>query len=639
MGLHNRRWGAAVGILLTTGLVWGSLLTQPTPAVARSPGPASASGATGVTGPAGTTSPTDSLQVVFNVPTPRAVFEDNPTSLTGRLPTGLPDKFIVFRKLVAGQWKVFGSTRTGANGAFGYQLKPVLPGPFVLQAIHTTGDGQMHASVTRTVDVLDRRVYMRSHPSYTTFQSIVMTGSTYPAGPAKQIVIQRFIAGRWVDLRSGHTNADGRFAIAMPNNLPGRWTVRSYWPGIHPGLGTAEATPPHTYLVNAVLHPVVTPVTLAQLGDSYHAGCPVGPALLRNVQLTHKSFAPIVGRGTLVVRSTIVNPVISSWGRLLTDRFPIRKIVPAADYGGSDIAMMYDDDTSAFNCRHVTGDPTTLSPHSYGIALDVNTVENPYMDVHGTWWPKTIGIRYRNRSHVWPGMLFDWSHLTTGLKSRGFQWGGDWYHPDYQHFDTFRTAALKTTTPEPNAPAARSAGPLSATQLPAAEDLGAGWRRYADPGGPESGWIGNGTFVHARDGHDAGRGVLPLGCAHRPSATLPMPSYALQGTYHSPTGRPAQAVVMQFRSTATASTYFAGLEQTLRGCGHPDGPTGVAVTPRQATATTFVGVRRYGGDGEWSEVDVRSGARVVVLLSSTRPVDPQRLVSQLQQTAALTTSR
>jgi hypothetical protein len=37
------------------------------------------------------------------------------------------------------------------------------------------------------------------------------------------------------------------------------------------------------------------------------------------------------------------------------------------------------DNTSAFNCRPVTGTTDRGSNHSYGRAIDVSTIENPYV--------------------------------------------------------------------------------------------------------------------------------------------------------------------------------------------------------------------------------------------------------------------
>jgi hypothetical protein len=281
---------------------------------------------------------------------------------------------------------------------------------------------------------------------------------------------------------------------------------------------------------------------------------------------------------------------------------------PTAHYGGSDVKSMYHDNTSAFNCRHVTGDPTRLSPHSYGTALDVDTVENPYLDIHGVWWPRSKGQEFRDRSHARPGMLYTSSTLTRALTSRGFQWGGVWSHPDYQHFDT-GSGKQEGFSP------ARRAGPLTAGSMPVPRVLGAGWARYERSGSGEEGRTGNGSFVQARDGGDAARGVLPLGCQAPVDRSLPVPRFALQSSYLSPNGALGQAIVMQFGSAASAGRYFAGLLVALRACTAADGPNGVEVRPETTTASSYRGERIYSGSERWREIDTRAGARVTVLLA------------------------
>ena len=552
--------------------------------------------------------PTATPKIVLEAPSPQTLYEDNATRLSGHLANGKQGKLIVFRDRVdGGHWRGVGATRTDAAGAFVFDLVPADPGSIDVQAAHQTGHGA-HLSNIQPVRVLDRRLFLVSRPSYTTFGKIVMSGTTRPLGAGRRIVVQRLVAGRWVSERSGFTGSDGHYAVTMPDDVPGAWTVRAYWPAGDPAGGTAEFSATHRYTVRALLSPVVTRVTARQLGGSYHVGCPVGPASLRNVDVTFHTFGDTVARGTLVVRDTIVRRVIATWRLALEHGYPIRKMFPAAHYGGSDIKSMYHDNTSAFNCRHVTGDPTSLSPHSYGVAIDVNTVENPYQDVHGTWWPQTIGQQYRDRSHRHPGMLYDDSVVTTALTKRGFRWGGGWFHPDYQHFDTF-------SNEQGNQSAAARAGPLTAQAMPPAAELGPGWRRYADPGGAEASWSGNGTFVHARRGVGAARGVLPLGCAHPRRIALPTPEFALQGSYRSPTGAPGQAVVLQFGSPPAAISYFRGLEGRLVTCTSPDGPSGVAVRPRLVTSASYAGQRTYSGHETWAEADTLSGARVTVLLS------------------------
>ena len=61
--------------------------------------------------------------------------------------------------------------------------------------------------------------------------------------------------------------------------------------------------------------------------------------------------------------------------------------------------------TSAFNCRDVTGRPGVRSPHSYGRSLDLNTWENPYRSARGlvpnAWWQSRSHprIAWRSRTH------------------------------------------------------------------------------------------------------------------------------------------------------------------------------------------------------------------------------------------------
>ena len=85
--------------------------------------------------------------------------------------------------------------------------------------------------------------------------------------------------------------------------------------------------------------------------------------------------------GTLVVNRRVTRDVEQVFRRLYTARFPIHRMQPIARYGGSDDRSMAADNTSAFNCRYaVAPGPKRWSAHAYGEAIDVNTVENPYLE-------------------------------------------------------------------------------------------------------------------------------------------------------------------------------------------------------------------------------------------------------------------
>ena len=92
------------------------------------------------------------------------------------------------------------------------------------------------------------------------------------------------------------------------------------------------------------------------------------------------------------------------------------------------------DNTSGFNCRYaVAPGAPQWSAHAYGQAIDVNTVENPYLE--GGLVQPAAGAAYLDRSDSRPGMAVDGGPLVAAFASVGWQWGGRWAGtPDYQHF-------------------------------------------------------------------------------------------------------------------------------------------------------------------------------------------------------------
>jgi hypothetical protein len=174
-------------------------------------------------------------------------------------------------------------------------------------------------------------------------------------------------------------------------------------------------------------------VTAAELGASWHPGCPVGPSQLRRVSVTYRGFDGVDHVGALVVHADAVPAVLAAFDRLLATHVPIRSIETIDRFGGSDDASMAADNTSAFNCRPVTGSTTVWSQHSYGRAVDVNPIENPY--VSGSSVQPPAASAYLDRSDVRPGMAAPGGELVAAFAAVGWGWGGTWHSPiDYQHF-------------------------------------------------------------------------------------------------------------------------------------------------------------------------------------------------------------
>lgn len=176
-------------------------------------------------------------------------------------------------------------------------------------------------------------------------------------------------------------------------------------------------------------------MTAADLGASWHAGCPVGPTQLREISLVYWGFDAAAHTGRIVVNTDAVPAVEATFKTLYQQRFPIRSMRPVSEFGGSDDASMAADNTSGFNCRNaVAPGAPHWSAHAYGEAVDVNTVENPYLEGGKVLPPQ--GAPFVKRSPYRAGMAVRGGQLVAAFAAVGWQWGGRWADPDYQHFSS-----------------------------------------------------------------------------------------------------------------------------------------------------------------------------------------------------------
>ena len=176
------------------------------------------------------------------------------------------------------------------------------------------------------------------------------------------------------------------------------------------------------------------PLTPADLPASWRAGCPLPPSQLRRVAVQYWGFDDTTHTGALVVNAKVAGAVTSAFARLYDSRFPIRRVEPIDAFGGDDEKSLDADNTAAFNCRRVVGaGPPRWSVHAYGEAVDVNPLENPYLE-GGAVHP-AAGRDYLDRSRYRPGMAVSNGALVRAFATVGWQWGGRWSaSPDYQHF-------------------------------------------------------------------------------------------------------------------------------------------------------------------------------------------------------------
>lgn len=173
------------------------------------------------------------------------------------------------------------------------------------------------------------------------------------------------------------------------------------------------------------------------LQSTWREGCPVALEGLSAVEVTYLGFDGKKHLGTLIVNSKLAEDTLDIFTELYALRFPIEKIRPIEEYAGNDNDSMADNNSSAFNCRAMTDFKNKYSIHSYGYAIDINPLINPYVN-GGSVAPKE-GVTYADRGTYHKGKITAKSGIVQIFAKHGWLWGGSdmWSKTikDYQHFE------------------------------------------------------------------------------------------------------------------------------------------------------------------------------------------------------------
>jgi hypothetical protein len=172
--------------------------------------------------------------------------------------------------------------------------------------------------------------------------------------------------------------------------------------------------------------------------------CPVPLQRLSLIRIRYVDFAGIErDDGELVAFDVAAEYIAAIFETLFEMRFPLAKIRSVHHYGGNDDLSMADNNSSCFCHRPIEG-TTLASLHSYGLAVDVNPLQNPFIVFNEEEGTAKIhpsqGWEFLNRHNRKPGMVED---LVELFAARGFFiWGGRWTTPiDLHHFQTPRGLA------------------------------------------------------------------------------------------------------------------------------------------------------------------------------------------------------
>ena len=336
-------------------------------------------------------------------------------------------------------WRRSAVAKTSAAGAYAVNQRVGHAGVVPFRATIGGAPSTARATSSNEVKVTVANSSVTQAKPVATIDALLnptITGKVYPARPGVEVQVQVRGADKvYRTTTRARTNAAGayRAVLAYGNGQLRTDAVRSAYRATN--RPRYEASAGAWVRRTKVLRPVITPTTAAEVAKTYRAGCPVGPSRLRTITMNYYGFDRKMHRGVMIVRTDLTGKITRAFSDALAAGYPIDKMRNPNAYGGKDTVQMEDNNTSGFNCRKVVGNPYAQSPHSYGTAIDVNAVQNPYRDRNGTWWPKK-GRPYIDRSPRKPGMLVYHSHLTAKLRNGGYFWGGLWSPGrDYQHFE------------------------------------------------------------------------------------------------------------------------------------------------------------------------------------------------------------
>ena len=232
-----------------------------------------------------------------------------------------------------------------------------------------------------------------------------MIGATPPSWLGKRVLPEQ--ANGFGEIRPTPPELDRR-RFTLPDQLPPL-----------PGTGFASR--------------VTTPAPADVIARStWKQGCPVAATDLSWIRLTFFGFDGRRHTGELLVNRSVADDLVEVFRTLYAEQIPIEEMrITRADE--LDAPPTGDgNNTGAFACRPTTG-ATSYSQHAYGLAIDVDPFQNPY--VKGDLVLPELASSYLDRDRLRPGMIEPDGAVVRAFAAIGWEWGGAWRTlKDYQHF-------------------------------------------------------------------------------------------------------------------------------------------------------------------------------------------------------------
>ena len=184
--------------------------------------------------------------------------------------------------------------------------------------------------------------------------------------------------------------------------------------------------------------PIPDGVWARMQGKTYKENPYIGRDDLRHVRALHWDYDNQMHVGEMIVNKQIADRVVSILRQLFDAKYPIQRMLLPDVYDADDETQMRDNNSSSFCYRAIAGS-SKLSKHARGLAIDINTLYNPYYkdrDDGTRFIQPATAADYCDRS--WDFLYkIDHDDLCFRLFTEaGFEWGGDWTScKDFQHFE------------------------------------------------------------------------------------------------------------------------------------------------------------------------------------------------------------
>lgn len=166
--------------------------------------------------------------------------------------------------------------------------------------------------------------------------------------------------------------------------------------------------------------------------SSWRPGCPARKDQLAAIRMTFWGFDDERHTGELMVHSDVAHDVVRVFKTLYRARFPMERMLIVGPWKPGGPTTGDGNGTGAFVCRPSTG-ASYFSQHAYGLAIDINTFQNPY--AKGDLVLPELASAYLDRGWRRRGMVQPEEVVVKAFRGIGWEWGGSWRTAkDYQHF-------------------------------------------------------------------------------------------------------------------------------------------------------------------------------------------------------------